>query len=114
MEDTMKAFHINEHGELMPYNSEIIFGDVFKFLYYEPPDDGILIMAFMDLPEGKYHTKIHEKAQSIIISENQKPVGAGLLSISPKGVRFEDWESMTMEIKTPKKYRREIMDFFSR
>lgn len=108
----MKAFYINEHGKLVPYNnSEIIIGDVFRFLYYALPSGGILIMAFMDFPAGKYHTEIHKKA-SMLIPENQKPIGAGLLSISAKGVRFDDWESMTMEIKTPKKYRREIMDFF--
>ncbi|HBI17513.1 MAG: hypothetical protein UR60_C0022G0002 [Candidatus Moranbacteria bacterium GW2011_GWF2_34_56] len=111
----MKAFYINEHGKLVPYNnSEIIIGDVFRFLYYALPSGGILIMAFMDFPAGKYHTEIHKKVSGVIISEDQKPVGAGLLSISPKGVRFEDWESMTMEIKTPKEYRHEIIDFFLR
>lgn len=109
----MKVFYINKSGKLMPYSPETITGDVFKFLYYTLSSGRILIMAFIDLPAGKYHTEIHKKASGVIIPENQKPVGAGLLSISTAGVRFDDWESMTMEIETPEKYRQEIMEFFS-
>lgn len=109
----MKVFYLNVLGKPMPYDSEKIWGDIFRFLYYEFPANGILVMAFMDFPAGKYHTEIHEKVSGIIIPENQKPVGAGLLSIYKGQVTIDDWESMTMEIKTPEKYRREIMDFFS-
>ncbi|MFA6184229.1 MAG: hypothetical protein WC682_03970 [Parcubacteria group bacterium] len=109
----MEAFHIDEFGKIIPYDSRVITGDIFKFLYYKLSSGGILIMAFIDLPEGKYHAEIHEKVSGVIILENQKPVGAGLLSIYKQKVTFEDWESVTMEIKTPEKYRQEIMDFFS-
>jgi len=109
----MEAFHIDEFGKIMPYDSRVITGDIFKFLYYKLSSGGILIMAFIDLPEGKYHAEIHKKVSGVIILENQKPVGAGLLSIYKQKVTFEDWESATMKIKTPEKYRQEIMDFFS-
>lgn len=105
----MKAFYIDRlSGKLLPYTRETILTGPIKFLYYILPGEKVLVMASTDPPLCADHMKIHEKSTAII-PEGRKPVGAGLFSAQRK--IFEDWESITMEIITPKGYRTEIAEF---
>lgn len=109
----MKAYLLNKNGEIVPYIEHNYLIGPIKFLYYEFSGKKLLLIApalILIVDAYVCHSDLQRYAvEAKFIPENEKPLGCGLYSTQRK--IFDDWESVTMDVTTPEKYRPIIEDF---